>query len=432
MKQIVFDQLKETLYYEKLPNGLDVYLLPKKGFNKTFATFTTKYGSVDNYFTPLGKNEYVKVPDGIAHFLEHKLFEKADGDVFQQFSRQGASANAFTSFTRTAYLFSSTSNVRENLETLMDFVQDPYFSDQSVEKEKGIIGQEIRMYDDNPDWRLYFGLIQNMYHHHPVKIDIAGTVESISHITKELLYECYYTFYHPKNMLLFVVGAIDPDETMEQIRTNQEKKTFKGNGDVERYQVDEPVSVAEASKELRMNVQTPKCLIGIKAIDVHQSGKEMLKNELTINVMLDMLFGKSSPIYFDLYEEGLIDETFSYDYTQENGFGFAMVGGDSARPDELVKKLKQVLLDATNGKYLTEEGLERTKKKKIGGLLRALNSPEFIANQFTRYAFNDMNLFDVVPTLEEITFADIQAVTKRFVEEERMTACYVLPKNGTS
>ncbi|WP_317951263.1 EF-P 5-aminopentanol modification-associated protein YfmH, partial [Rossellomorea marisflavi] len=193
MKKITFDQLQENLYYEKMANGLDVYILPKEGFNKTYATFTTKYGSIDNHFAPLGEEELVKVPDGIAHFLEHKLFEKEDGDVFQQFSKQGASANAFTSFTRTAYLFSSTTNVERNLETLIDFVQDPYFTEKTVEKEKGIIGQEITMYDDNPDWRLYFGVIENMYKNHPVKIDIAGTIESITPITKDMLYQCYGT-----------------------------------------------------------------------------------------------------------------------------------------------------------------------------------------------------------------------------------------------
>src|SRR5574342_730560 len=229
-----FDQLDETLHYEECENGLKVYVLEKKGFNKTFATFTTHYGSVDNHFKPLGKQENVKVPDGIAHFLEHKLFEKEQGDVFQQFSKQGASANAFTSFTRTAYLFSSTSNFENNLETLIDFVQEPYFSEKTVEKEKGIIGQEITMYDDNPDWRLYFGLIQNMYKNHPVSIDIAGTIESISHITKDMLYECYETFYHPSNMLLFVVGPISPDETMGMIKGNQSKKEYKNKPEIKR------------------------------------------------------------------------------------------------------------------------------------------------------------------------------------------------------
>ncbi|MDF2787561.1 MAG: zinc protease, partial [Neobacillus sp.] len=332
MEKINFDQLQEELYHEKLSNGLNVYILPKKGFNKTFATFTTKYGSVDNNFVPLGKEEYVKVPDGIAHFLEHKLFEKEDGDVFQQFSKQGASANAFTSFTRTAYLFSSTSDVEKNLETLVDFVQDPYFSEKTVEKEKGIIGQEITMYDDNPDWRLYFGLIQNLYQNHPVKIDIAGTIESISHITKDLLYECYNTFYHPSNMLLFIVGPVDPNKFMDQVRENQAKKDYKEMPEIQRKFEDEPLQTAEKKQVLEMNVQTSKCLIGMKALHVDQTGPELLKNELTMNVLLDLLFGKSSENYNQLYNDGLIDETFSYDYTQEQGFGFAMVGGDTENP----------------------------------------------------------------------------------------------------
>jgi predicted Zn-dependent peptidase len=428
MEKINFDQLQEELYHEKLPNGLNVYILPKKGFNKTFATFTTKYGSIDNNFVPLGKEEYVKVPDGIAHFLEHKLFEKEDGDVFQQFSRQGASANAFTSFTRTAYLFSSTSDVEKNLETLVDFVQDPYFSEKTVEKEKGIIGQEITMYDDNPDWRLYFGLIQNLYQNHPVKIDIAGTIESISHITKDLLYECYNTFYHPSNMLLFIVGPVDPTKFMDQIRDNQLKKVYEDMPEIKRKFEDEPIHAAQQKQVLEMNVQTSKCLIGMKALHVDQSGAELLKNELTMNVLLDLMFGKSSDNYTQLYNDGLIDETFSYDYTQEQGFGFAMIGGDTENPEKLADQLKDMLFQAKNGTTFTEEQLDRAKKKKIGGFLRAVNSPEYIANQFTRYAFNDMNLFDVVPTLEKITLNDVKTMASEVISEERFSVCQVIPK----
>ncbi|MEH7177149.1 EF-P 5-aminopentanol modification-associated protein YfmH [Neobacillus vireti] len=428
MEKINFDQLQEELYHEKLSNGLNVYILPKKGFNKTFATFTTKYGSIDNHFVPLGKEGFVKVPDGIAHFLEHKLFEKEDGDVFQQFSKQGASANAFTSFTRTAYLFSSTSDVEKNLETLVDFVQDPYFSEKTVEKEKGIIGQEITMYDDNPDWRLYFGLIQNLYQNHPVKIDIAGTIESISHITKDLLYECYNTFYHPSNMLLFIVGPVDPNKFMDQVRGNQAKKEYKEMPEIQRKFEDEPVQAAQQKQVLEMNVQTSKCLIGMKALHVDQSGAQLLKNELTMNVLLDLLFGKSSENYNQLYNQGLIDETFSYDYTQEQGFGFAMVGGDTENPDKLAEQLKDMLFQAKNGTAFTEDQLERAKKKKIGGFLRAVNSPEYIANQFTRYAFNDMNLFDVVPTLEKITLDDVKLMASEVISEERFSVCQVIPK----
>ncbi|PAE26805.1 pitrilysin family protein [Bacillus sp. 7894-2] len=428
MEKITFDQLQEELYHEKLENGLDVYILPKKGFNKTYATFTTKYGSIDNHFLPPGKEEFVKVPDGIAHFLEHKLFEKEDGDVFQQFSKQGASANAFTSFTRTAYLFSSTSNVEMNLETLIDFVQDPYFTEKTVEKEKGIIGQEITMYDDNPDWRLYFGLIENMFRNHPVKIDIAGTIESISHITKDMLYECYETFYHPSNMLLFIVGPVDPNQIMSQVRDNQSKKDYKEIPEIKRQFEEEPSEAAKKKKVLEMNVQTSKCLVGIKSSTANQSGKEMLKNELSLNVLLDIFFGKSSEHYSTLYSEGLIDDTFSFDYTQEQGFGFAMVGGDTNDPDRLAETLQKMLLDAREKGAISQETLDRTKKKKIGAFLRAVNSPEYIANQFTRYAFNEMDLFDVVPTLESITLEDVENAAGNLISEERFTVCQVVPK----
>ena len=428
MKAVTYKQIDEVLYYEKQDNGLDVYILPKKGFNKTFATFTTKYGSVDNWFIPLGKEEYDKVPDGIAHFLEHKMFEKEDGDVFQLFSKQGASANAFTSFTRTAYLFSCTSNFEKNLTTLINFVQEPYFTEATVEKEKGIIGQEINMYDDNPDWRLYFGTIANMFHNHPVKIDIAGTIESIDKITKDMLYECYNTFYHPSNMLLFIVGAVDPEQTMELIRNNQSSKSYKEASEIKRKNDVEPMGVEKEKKVIHMNVSTPKVMVGLKAGNTQLNGTELLKSELTINLLLDILFGRSSDMYEMLYSSGLIDGTFAYDYTQEQDFGFAMIGGDSSKPDELAEKIINYLLEKKEQDGINEEILIRTKKKKIGGFLRSLNSPEYIANSFTRYAFYNTSLFEIVPILESITLEDIQVAAKELISKERMTVCQVLPK----
>jgi predicted Zn-dependent peptidase len=410
-----------------MPGGLDVYVLPKEGFNKTYAVFTTKYGSIDNQFVPLGKEEMVRVPDGIAHFLEHKLFEKEDGDVFQQFSRQGASANAFTSFTRTAYLFSSTSNVEENLETLVDFVQDPYFTEKTVEKEKGIIGQEINMYDDNPDWRLFFGLIENMYQEHPVRIDIAGTIESISHITKDLLYECYETFYHPSNMLLFVVGPVDPEAIIRQVRENQQKKPYTDQPEIVRKEVEEPGAVFKKEQEIKMNVQSSKCLVGLKSAHPMNTGEALLKHELTINLILECLFGKSSSDYERIYEKGYIDETFSYDYTEEHGFGFVSVGGDTPEPDKLAEELKQVLFKAKE--TITAEKLELARKKKIGNFLKSMNSPEYIANQFTRYAFLETSLFDIVTVLESITLEDVHRVIQEEIEEDRITVCKVVPKS---
>ena len=427
METIEFKQLDETLYYKKLNNGLDVYILPKKGFSKTFVTFTTKYGSIDRTFVPLGGSESITVPDGIAHFLEHKMFEKEDGDVFQQFSEAGASANAFTSFTRTAYLFSATDNIYKSTETLLNFVQEPYFTEQTVNKEKGIIGQEITMYDDQPDWRLYFGAIENMYHTHPVKIDIAGTIESIDKITAEHLYTCYKTFYHPSNMLLFVVGSIDPNEMMTFIEENQGKKQFPEPTPIERHFEEEPSDVATKERELKMDVQKPKIYVGLKAKETNLSGEEMLKHELSVQIALECIFGRASDFYTDVYENGLIDESFAYDFSLENGYGFALVGSDSNKPDELAKKIKDAINKGDS--ILTEESIDRIKRKKIGFFLRALNSMEFIANQFTRYKFNDMNLFDAVPVIEKLTLNEIQTAFKTIQGEEQQTVFKVLPSN---
>ncbi|MCJ1907270.1 EF-P 5-aminopentanol modification-associated protein YfmH [Planococcus ruber] len=409
MNKVQFEQLDETLYHEKLANGLEVYILPKKGFSKTFATFTTKYGSIDNHFVPYGEEEAIKVPDGIAHFLEHKMFEKEDGDVFQQFSKQGASANAFTSFTRTAYLFSATGQINENVETLLDFVQSPYFTEKTVEKEKGIIAQEITMYDDQADWRLYFGMIENLYKNHPVKIDIAGTVDSIQDITAEHLYTCYNTFYHPSNMVLFVVGAVDPEQMMEFVKANQDQKTFEEPKEIKRIYPDEPMEVAIKERTLEMSVQKPKIFVGIKPEVLHYSGKSMLKHELAAELAFELLFGRTSDFYHHAYESNLIDESYSFDYSLENGFGYALIGSDTNEPEQLIKEINHTLDQAIEKWPFGQADLDRIRRKKIGFFLRALNSPEFIANQFTRYAFNEMNLFDVVPMLEEIEVPDLQA-----------------------
>ncbi|MFC5541189.1 EF-P 5-aminopentanol modification-associated protein YfmH [Ureibacillus suwonensis] len=425
METIEFQQLDETLYYKKLANGLDVYILPKKGFSKTFVTFTTKYGSVDRTFTPIGEKEPITVPDGIAHFLEHKMFEKEEGDVFQKFSERGASANAFTSFTRTAYLFSATDHIFENTETLLDFVQEPYFTEKTVEKEKGIIGQEITMYDDQPDWRLYFGAIENMYHNHPVKIDIAGTIESIDQITAEHLYTCYNTFYHPSNMLLFIVGNVDPKEMMAFIEDNQNKKSFKEAPEIQRYFDEEPLAVAIKEREIKMDVQQPKVYVGLKAKETNLSGEEMLKHELAIQIGLENLFGRASEFYTDVYDNGLIDESFAYDFTLEKGFGFALIGSDTPNPDALVEKILNTVNHAEQ--MLNVESIERIKRKKIGFFLRALNSLEYIANQFTRYKFNDMNLFDVVPVIEKITLEDVKEAFQSIQGESQQTIFKILP-----
>lgn len=432
MNKVRFDQLQETLYVDELENGLSVYVLPKKGFNKTFATFTTKYGSIDNHFTPLDEQESLRVPDGIAHFLEHKLFDDEDGDVFQNFSKLGASANAFTSFTRTAYLFSSTMNVEKNLDILINFVQNPYFTDESVDKEKGIIEQEINMYEDNPDWQNFFGLLKGMFKNHPVAIDIAGTVKSINKTTKDLLYTCYNTFYHPNNMVLFIVGNVDPETILKQVRNNQDGKTFPEPQDIERYIEADDEEVNEKEVIIPMPVNTGKCLVGIKERNPNKQGKELLKHELSVQLLLEMMFGQSSENYQTLYEEGLIDDSFSFDYTAENGFGFSVIGGDTSEPENLARRIEELISDFKE-KSLDDNGIDRIRKKKIGYFLKAMNSPEFIANQFTRYQFNEMDLFEVIPTLESLKKEELtETLNDHFKLDTQMSKCMITKKEDES
>ena len=422
-----FPQLNEKLYYEELPNGLQVYMLPKPGFNKSYATFTTKYGSIDNEFIPLGQQEMKRVPDGIAHFLEHKMFEKEDYDVFEKFSAHSASSNAFTSFTRTCYLFSCTSDLKENLTTLIDFVQSPYFTEQTVEKEKGIIAQEIKMYDDNPDFRAYYGIINNLFKDHPVKIDIAGTVESIQPITADLLYECYQTFYHPSNMLLFVIGNFDVEEMMQLVRDNQVAKDYVKVDAIPRQYPKESDAVVKEESILEMEVGTAKVFLGIKDNVIGRQGEDLLKMDLAVDIIFDLIFGSSSAYYEELLQKGYVNDSFSYETNFESSFGFSIVGGDTRNPDELAQSLKQKLESIPNMTF-NETEFNRIKNKKVGRFLSALNSVEFIANQFTQYAFNGVHLFSIIDVLESLTVDDLSEISKSYFVPERFSIFKLLPK----
>lgn len=428
MKKIEYDQLQETLYTETLDNGLTVTLLPKNEFHKTYALFTTNYGSIDNTFVPLEKEEMVTVPDGIAHFLEHKLFEKEDGDVFQKFGKFGASANAFTSFTRTSYLFSSTEKVKENLLTLIDFVQEPYFTEETVNKEKGIIAQEIQMYDDEPEWRLFFGLLSNLYPKHPLHIDIAGTVDSIMDITADDLYESYHTFYHPSNMNLFVVGKLNPEQMMQEIRDNQKNKQFAKPKEIVRYFPEETVEDIETYSSITLPVNRPKTIIGVKGLKEVPSGREGLAYKTKMNILLSLLFGTTSKNYLELYDSGLIDDSFSYDFTMERSFHFLDVGSDTKNPEKFAQIIKELLISAKESRELSEEHLALIKKKMIGQHLQSLNSLEYIAHQYSQDLFGEATLFDMVPIIESIQLEDIKEVAADFMVEEHMSTFTVLPK----
>ena len=339
MRSTTYETIQEKVYSETLPNGLQVVLVPKPDYTKTYAVFTTRYGSIDNHFQIEGEPER-RVPDGIAHFLEHKLFEEEWGDIFHTFAAQGASANAFTSHNRTAYLFSATNRVEENLETLIDFVQRPHLTPENVEKEKGIIEQEIRMYDDMPFWRGYRHLLEILFHRSPVRIDIAGTVESIAKIDRDTLMTCYGTFYHPSNMVLAVVGPFEPDTILAQVKANQSKKTHAPTRTIERFFETEPGTVREQRHTVNMSVSRPLVLMGWKDATAAPAG-EQLRRELVMALVQDVVFGRASTLFQALLDTGLIDDSFSFDYECGVGYGFSYLGTETDDPAGVLGPLRR-------------------------------------------------------------------------------------------
>jgi predicted Zn-dependent peptidase len=429
MQQTTYDRIGETLYRETLDNGLSVVLLSKPGFQQTFATFTTHYGSIDRTFKLQGDADFMTVPDGIAHFLEHKMFESESGDVFPEFARQGASANAFTTFDMTTYLFSCTDNVKHNVLTLLDFVQDPYFTEQSVEKEKGIIGQEIRMYQDNPDWRAFFGLLKAMYQVHPLRVDIAGTIDSIAKIDQDTLYACYRTFYHPGNMVFFVVGDFDVAEMLEWIRENQASKEFGPLPVIERQFPDEPDGVNELRTITKLSVSQPRCLVGWKDKTETVAGSDLLRRELLTGVILDAVFGRGSTFYHQLIDEELIDSQFAWEYERTPSYGYSLVGGNTKNPDLLMQRIDETLAPIVkNG--LNAEDFERCRKKAIGRFMSVLDSPGYLARNYVAYDIKDADMFKTIDLLQSLTIDEAnQRMAAHFAAEQRAVSV-VLPNQS--
>jgi len=427
MRKVEYPHLSEVLYQETLPNGLDVYLLPKAGFQQVFATFTTRYGSIDSVFKTAEQSEYSTVPEGIAHFLEHKMFEAEEGDVFSQFARFGASANAFTSFDQTSYLFSCTENVHDNIRTLLDFVQHPYFTDENVEKEKGIIGQEIRMYEDNPETRVFYGLLRALYGHHPVRLDIAGTVESISAIDKETLYRCYETFYHPGNMVFLAVGGFDPEAVMNLIRANQADKSFSPVPEVERLYPEEPTMATSAQSTAYLNVKEPRCLIGWKDARIGLKGKALVQQEVLTGVLLDTLFGRSSDLYHELIDDKLIDQQFSWEYELAPAYGYSVVGGNTSDPQKLLERVTKAVEKAL-AEGLHEQEFERSRRKAIGRFMSSLDFPGYVGRSFTSYILKDSDLFDTLNILESLQLGDATARLEEHFRVAQQSVSMVLPK----
>lgn len=427
MKKTTYEQFNETLFTKVLENGLKINILPKKDYERAYGIITTDYGSIDNEFIPYSKGEMQKVPAGIAHFLEHKLFEKENYDAFELFGKYGADSNAFTSFTRTSYLFSASQNIKDSLKILLDFVFDPYFSKKSVEKEKGIIGQEIMMYQDEPGWQLYSGILSNLYPQSALSEDIAGTVDSISKITVEDLYACYETFYQPQNMNLFLVGNYDVDEIFDFIDEVMAKKEFKPIRDI----VSKPLKIKPVIKERIkfMEIQRPKIALGIRGNDSSE-GKEGLKFKMKMQLLLSVLLGENSKYYMDLYNQNIVDDSFGFDFQLERGFNFALFSTNTNKVEEFIDGIKKIMANAPSILAESKEEFELEKREFLGSIIKSMDSLESIANRYEGKLFDDATIFDMAEILEEISLDDLVKVSEKYFDEQRLSVFKILPKEN--
>ena len=403
LQKINGDGVGDHYYQLKHPTGLEIYLYPKERSSTTFAVFGTKYGSIDNRFR-VGDGDVETVPEGIAHFLEHKLFESEDGDAFERYAKTGASANAFTSFESTCYLFSCSDNLYESLEILLDFVQAPYFTKETVDKELGIIGQEIKMYDDDPNWRVMFNYLRSMYHEHPIQLDIAGTVESIAQITPEYLYRCYKAFYNLNNMVFAIAGDFDVDKVLALC-----DKMLKPCEPVQVHRefLPEPEPVVTPVVREKMAVVLPIFQFGYKEAVRAENHSE--KDLAAMEVLLEALASDASPLFERLLERGLINESsFSYEYFEGAGFGTVMFSGESHDPDAVAAEI-QAEVERFAREGIPAEAFENAKRALYGENIMALGNVSNIANALVNFSFKGRRLFDYIDVLADLTLEDAKS-----------------------
>lgn len=420
LKRLADPDTGEELYMDIFPNGLRLVIQPKPGYQRKFALFSTRYGSIDTKFASPDSGGTVRVPDGVAHFLEHKLFETEEGNVDDQFAELGASCNAYTSFTKTSYLFSTVDRFEECLRLLVSFVTHPYFTGPSVEKEKGIIEQEIRMYEDSPHWRAFFNLLAVMFPDHPVHVDIAGSVESVRAIDPDVLYLCYRTFYHPSNMLIHVLGDIDPEPVARLIAQETSGELSGKSRYIERFYSDGERESGEHRVELQMEVSRPLFGIGFRE-DQKLDGPSLVKRDLLTEVVLEAISGLAAPMYNRLYEKGLINDTFDFEHSDELPFGFTRLGGETGEPERLEAELLAELVRLRAGGLDTGQ-FERARRKLTGELLRSRNSPDRIAEQYASWSFRESDPLKADEILADLTYE--QAV-QRLQEHFDPDRCFV-------
>ena len=426
MKKRTFEKLGETLYTEVLENGLTVHVVPKPDFGKSYAFFATRYGGMDTKFELDG--QWYDTPAGIAHYLEHKMFDTEDGNALQDLAANGASPNAITSNAITGYYFESTEKFEENLRILLSFVSIPYFTKESVEKEQGIISQEIRMIEDEPEWRVYMALVESLFQHHPVRTSVAGTVGSISHITHETLYACHKAFYDPANMVLTVAGNVEPERICAIAR---EILPAKGEADIPRdYGQPEPEQAYMKGQTLKMEVSTPLFQLGFK-VKAQPDGPERYRQSLLGDLACEAVFGESTPLYAKLYADGLINKSFAYGYEDEPGAAFLMAGGESRDP-AAVRKAVEDEVARLNREGVDSALWERLKKAAYGSKVRQLNSFEYICVSMAQAHFSKEDFFSFPEVFASLTKEDVEEFIRANMGPDKSALAVVEPKGETA
>lgn len=406
-------------------SGLEILIWKTEGHSVKHAIFGTRYGSVNTTFKTTDDEDFVTVPNGIAHYLEHKLFENEDTDVFDLYAKTGAFGNAYTTFDKTCYLFSCTDNFIPSLRILLDFVQKPYFTEETVRKEQGIIGQEIRMYDDNPNWRVFFGLLEGIYHENPVKIDIAGTQESIAQINADLLYRCYNTFYNLHNMTLAIAGDVDEEEILALC---DEMLIPSVNKELVSIVPEEPDSVAVPYAEQKMEVAVPMFNIGYKSAPVDKA--DMVRCEVLSTIVVALLSDETSPFYKRLYDEGLINSTFSSETFAGEGFFVPIFGGESRDPKKVAELIGEEIRRCKKEGFDSEQ-FDIIKKAYYGSLIRTMGSPESLASVLVNTGLRGTgDAFSVIETVAAVTKEDAENFLRERFDPDNSALFVVMPENG--
>ncbi|MDE6864273.1 MAG: insulinase family protein [Eubacterium sp.] len=412
MKEIKSEILGEKYFEVDHKSGLKIFIMPKENYSSTYAVFGTKYGSIDTKFKRSDSDEWITVPEGIAHFLEHKLFENEDLDAFARYAKTGASANAYTSFDKTCYLFQCSGNFEASLEILLDFVTHPYFTKETVEKEQGIIGQEITMYYDVAGWMSTFNLLRCLYKNHPVRIDIAGTVESIAQITDKLLYDCYNTFYNLNNMCLAVVGDVTPEQVLGVCDKMLEKAEPLS---IERSFDDEPREIVESYAEYNLAMSMPVFSFGYK-----EECKELTQNlrkMIEVNILLEILAGDTSELYNKMFDNGLINTSFSKEYFTGFGYEAIMFDGESVNPQAVADEIKKAVA-ALKANGIDDEQFENARRSLYGREIMEYNDIDSIANAVLSAYFNGYSVFDTMEIYKSVTKEDIEKRLENMMMEE--------------